>query len=413
MTILPEAPWEELPREVADLLRPELPALADEIVAALVSTVPAYTRPLQGGFGRGVRTGVEQALTRFLALVEGAPAGADEPGREVYRALGRGEFRVGRSLDALQSAYRIGARVAWRRLADAGAKAGLDAGTLHLLAEAIFAYIDELSSESVEGYAQAQAQRAGERERRHRRLFAALTAAPIDEDLVAAAAAEARWPLPRAAAGVALRGLSAGRLVARLGDDALAVQEPELVVAVWPDPDGPGRRALAARALRGRGAIGWTAPVLRVGESLAAARETLALGEEGALGEGPWHADDHLATLALRDLGRPAERLAERRLAPFAALTPGARERLQATLFAWLRADGHRPTVARALGVHPQTVRYRMGQLDQLLGGQLEDPDARFELELVLRRDASAVRVLPAAVSSSRDRQSSRGRASA
>ena len=29
MTILPEAPWEELPREVADLLRPELPALAD------------------------------------------------------------------------------------------------------------------------------------------------------------------------------------------------------------------------------------------------------------------------------------------------------------------------------------------------------------------------------------------------
>jgi hypothetical protein len=413
MTILPEAPWEELPREVADLLRPELPALADEIVAALVSTVPAYTRPLQGGFGRGVRTGVEQALTRFLALVEGAPAGADEPGREVYRALGRGEFRVGRSLDALQSAYRIGARVAWRRLADAGARAGLDAATLHLLAEAIFAYIDELSSESVEGYAQAQAQRAGERERRHRRLFAALTAAPVDEDAVASAAAEATWPLPRAVAGLALRGVSAGRLVARLGDDALAVQDGELVLAVWPDPDGPGRSALAVRAVRGRGAIGWTAPVLLAGGSLDAARATLALADEGALGDGPWRADDHLAALALRDLGEPAERLAARRLAPFDGLTPRARERLQATLFAWLRADGHRPTVARALGVHPQTVRYRMGQLGELLGAQLADPEARFELELVLRREALALAALPAALSSSQDRPPPRGRAPA
>ena len=51
----------------------------------------------------------------------------------------------------------------------------------------------------------------------------------------------------------------------------------------------------------------------------------------------------------------------------------------------WLRAEGHRPTVARELGVHPQTVRYRTVQLRELLGDQLDDPDARFELELALR----------------------------
>ena len=35
--------------------------------------------------------------------------------------------------------------------------------------------------------------------------------------------------------------------------------------------------------------------------------------------------------------------------------------------------------------MHPQTVRYRLGRLRELFGDALEDPDARFELELVLR----------------------------
>ena len=38
---------------------------------------------------------------------------------DVYRALGQGEMRAGRSLETLLSAYRVGARVAWRRFAEA------------------------------------------------------------------------------------------------------------------------------------------------------------------------------------------------------------------------------------------------------------------------------------------------------
>jgi DNA-binding PucR family transcriptional regulator len=41
--------------------------------------------------------------------------------------------------------------------------------------------------------------------------------------------------------------------------------------------------------------------------------------------------------------------------------------------------------MAGRLCVHPQTVRYRMRKLEQALGGQLGDPDARFAMELVLR----------------------------
>ena len=41
--------------------------------------------------------------------------------------------------------------------------------------------------------------------------------------------------------------------------------------------------------------------------------------------------------------------------------------------------------MATRLGVHPQTVRYRLRQIRELWGDEIDDPDRRFELELVLR----------------------------
>src|SRR5204862_3532949 len=122
---------------------------------------------------------------------------------EVYRALGRGEMREGRSLDSLQAAYRVGARVAWRRLSAVGLDAGLAPDVLCSLADAIFAYIDELSSDSVEGFADAQQAAAGERERRRRRVLASLLAEPLQMDTVRAAAIDAAWDLPGTVALIA------------------------------------------------------------------------------------------------------------------------------------------------------------------------------------------------------------------
>src|SRR3954451_16604250 len=124
VTISDERPWSALPPRLRDVLRPGLPALAEEIMAAIAEAVPEYDRPMRGAFGRGVRTGVEQALTQFVDLL-GAPEAAPRGG--VYRALGRGEHEEGRSLDALQAAYRTGARVAWRRSGEAAAAAGIGA----------------------------------------------------------------------------------------------------------------------------------------------------------------------------------------------------------------------------------------------------------------------------------------------
>src|SRR5947207_2570049 len=136
-------PWRALPPSLADVIEPELDGITDEILATIAREVPEYARPLEGSFGRGLRVGVTEALSQFVALIR-SPSGARGPGREVYVALGRGELRAGRTLDSLQSAYRVGARVAWRRVAQAARRGGVDPRALSLLAESIFAFIEEI-----------------------------------------------------------------------------------------------------------------------------------------------------------------------------------------------------------------------------------------------------------------------------
>ena len=71
-------------------------------------------------------------------------------------------------------------------------------------------------------------------------------------------------------------------------------------------------------------------------------------------------------------------------LAPLADLRPGTAEKLADTLRAWLLHQGRRDDVAAALFVHPQTVRYRMGQLRELYGDRLDDPETVLALTIAL-----------------------------
>src|SRR5919199_4856492 len=181
--------------QAAAVLRPVLPAVADEIVAAIREELPAYDRAFAGAYRQVIRDGVERALWRFADLIED-PGRIDAVDRQVNVGLGRGEFRQGRTLEVLLSAYRIGARVAWRRFVDAGVAGGLQPSTLYALGEALFEYIDGLSAEAAEGYAAEQSVQAGETQRLRRALIRALVREPVDEEEVRAAADAAGWTLP-------------------------------------------------------------------------------------------------------------------------------------------------------------------------------------------------------------------------
>jgi hypothetical protein len=358
-------------------IEPELPALAEEIVDVIRREVPEYARPLRGAFGRGIRTGVEEALERF-----GAPDTRPRP--DVYRALGRGEHHVGRSLDALQSAYRIGARVAWRRLSRAAEAAGVPVADQHALAEAIFAYIDEIAAESVEGYAAAQAEQAGDRQRRREALVDLVCAAvPADTGVLRAAAADAGWALPLRVAVIACTDEDPGRVARRLSGDALHGRVGDQPCVIVGDPgDIATEAAAAADRLDTRLGLGPTVPIDETRRSLGWAVRALALP---APGQPLVVADEQLADLALQAAPDVVAALRARALGPLAGETPRSRDRLAATLASWLRHAGARAAVAAELGVHPQTVRYRVTRLRELFGDRLDDPEARFELMLGLR----------------------------
>jgi hypothetical protein len=397
-------PWRGLPAQVADLIDGEIEPISGEILESIAREVPEYARPLEGRFGRGIRRGVGEALAQFVALIRDPDSGRDS-GREVYLALGRGEQRVGRTLDSLQAAYRIGARVAWRRFADACRRAGVGAEPQALLAEAVFAYIDELAADSVEGYAQAQAEVEDLRRRRRRELIVLLLDdPPADAADLAAAARAAAWDVPAGLAALACPEEALARVARRLPPEALVTVIDGEGCVLLPDPEGPGRaEALALAASDVTLLLGPTVAPANAAESW---RLTLALlradpagaadGREGIVGgaapssdrSGLLRVDDHLAELLLFESRDLAGRIAARRLAALADLTPKARARMRETALAHLRHDGNAVAMAAEMHVHPQTARYRIARLRELLGEQLDDPDARFELQLALRAEA-------------------------
>ncbi len=399
---------EPIPEEAVAAVRAQLPHVVDNIVAAIRADSPVYGEVLAGPEGMAIRVGIEQAHRAFLAALEQGrrPAGETD---ELWRALGEAEFQSGRSLDDLRAAFRIGTRAAWRGAAELALDAGVSAPVAIATAEAIFVYADELAADVVEGYLRMQSDEAGEFERRRRRV-AALLLDPEghDPDALQRAAELARWPVPRALAVVALDTDTPPPAARRHDLQALAGADPDGAWLIVPDPDGPGRAAALDRALAvapgatgaagaagGPGAaaaegtaaaLGPTVVPAAAARSLRWARVGLALARDGIItADGLLRGEEHLPAMIVNQDRGLAAALADRVLAPLDELPAAERARLRETLRAWLDHQRHTPQIAAQLHVHPQTVRYRMGRLRELLGPALDSPEGRFELELALR----------------------------
>jgi DNA-binding CsgD family transcriptional regulator len=381
---------EEMPWGLAEkILRPELPSLSEEIIEALREKIPEYARPMDGPYGQIMRTGVEQALSSFVDRV--ADPGTSLVHRdEVALMLGRHEAEEGRSLDSLQTAYRIGSRVAWHRVMEVGRKADLTSDIMSQLADAVFAYMNELAELSFQGYREARAVTAEEQQVVRRRLLQLILDRdqPIPLRALADIATDANWPLPDQVTAVAVQAsptAEPGPLTAE--SDVLASLDEGQPHMLIPEEAGVGRQAaLAARLGTRRAAIGLTVPLADAADSLRWARQALALAESGAIEAGQIvHCEDHLLTLWLMSDSALAEQISRRQLGALEGLTPRQRERLTETFGAWLETRGTAAEIADRLQVHPQTVRYRIRQLERTLGDQFGDPDTRFAMEMVLR----------------------------
>ncbi|MFD1213453.1 PucR family transcriptional regulator [Arthrobacter sp. GCM10027362] len=386
LTRASDPPWLALPREIVDVLRPMMPGIVEAIIATVPQTVPAYARPIEGRFGRGLRSGVAVALDRFLQLPGTRLPALSEENRQLVAGLGSGEFRQGRSMDALLSAYRMGARVTFRELSRISLEQNLGLSVVVNLGESILAYIDELSAVSAEAYAFERSERAGAVERRRTELLELLLHGQADEAALRQAASMADWVLPARLAVVTLPLDRADGLRLQLGPGALVVERETDVVALVPARQSKAVQDHLEKALRGRSAsVGPAGGWQQVPESLRLAVLAAAVMPSRENPDDPpvW-AHDHLDQIILGIEPTAVAELAQRRLAPLQRLRPAQREKLARTLLSWLRHWGQRASMAAELGIHVQTVGYRVAQLRELFGTELEDPQARFELELVL-----------------------------
>ena len=174
-----------IPAAVAQAMRDELPSVAGHTVAEIIVEVPSYADAFSGRMGQKIGGAVELALGGFLELAT-ASSGADpstpiRPALAAAYELGRGEARDGRSMDALQAAYRVGARVSWREMSATAVRAGLSAEQLARFAELVFAFIDQLSAASVAGHADELATTGRVRQRYLERLATLLLAGATPE----------------------------------------------------------------------------------------------------------------------------------------------------------------------------------------------------------------------------------------
>jgi DNA-binding CsgD family transcriptional regulator len=381
------------PELAEKVLRPELPSLADKIIDAIREKVPEYARPMDGPYGQLMRDCVEQALASFVDRVAD-PTTSLKQRDEMARGLGQHEADEGRSLDSLQTAYRVGSRVAWQRVMDVGHRnPELTSDIMSMLADAVFAYMEELAELSFQGYREARAVTAEEQQVVRRRLLQLILNRdqPIPLRALADIATDASWPLPDQVTAVAVqpRGnverADPGPLAA--DSDVLASLDDSQPHLLIPGPSDAAREAtLAARLGTRRAAIGLAMPLADAADSLRWARQALALAEAGVIEAGQVvHCEDHLLTLWLMSDSALAEQVSRRQLGALEGLTPRQRERLTETFGAWLETRGTAAEIAERLQIHPQTVRYRIRQLERTLGDEFGDPDARFAMEMVLR----------------------------
>ena len=367
-------------------LRNILPEVAERTVSAITDDVPSYSDALSGPMGATIRAAVETALGGFISLAarsRGAAQTPTAPAVEGAYQLGRGEARSGRSVDALLSAYRIGARVAWREMSATAVRNGTDADTLGRFAELVFAYIDELSASSVAGHNDELATTGRVRQRLLERVAAHLLhdSAP---DVVETAAERADWTPPRTLTAVIVPESQVRSVVNAITGEMLQSTEAPpieggdgLVVLLVPDAHGRRRKTLV-KVLAGVGAVAGPArPWLEVRSSYERALRvrSLALGTDS---------EEHLAELVLSADASALADLRAKILAPLADLSPTSADKLTETLRSWLLHQGRRDAVAAELFVHAQTVRYRMGQLREIYGERLEDPRFILELTIVL-----------------------------
>ncbi|HSD78386.1 MAG TPA: helix-turn-helix domain-containing protein [Solirubrobacteraceae bacterium] len=359
----------------------ELDVLTDRVVERIRDEIPDFRRLAAGTLRRAVRGNVARALTALRELRAPTPREL-----EAAAAVGRERAEQGLTIDAVLHAYRISVTAVWSRFGELARERGADVASVLAFSETLWVWADAVMDVVSAAHREVELQIVREQQQRRDAFVLALLTGSADEDELRRDAAAHGLDPDRAYVPFRARSPGNGHAhagtpprrvaLALAGDGGLAAAFEHDLVGVALRPPLPIEGVVAGIGPAGRPAE--LAPAfLLAGRALETA---LAFGQEGVFAL----ADLSIRPAILRDdvLG---DAFVARYLRPLAALGRLGGQ-LEATLRAWFDEGMRNDETARALHVHPNTLRHRLRRFEEATGASLRRQADLTELWWALER---------------------------
>ena len=369
---------EAVAKLVADI-EAELDSLVDAIVVRIRAEVPDFRRLPASTLARAVRGNVGRALA---ALRDLRLPTADELERAA--AVGRERAEQGLSVDAVLHAYRISISAVWSRFGELALERGTNVSSVLAFSETLWLWGDAVMDVVGHAHREVELQLAREEQQRRDAFVLAVLLGTIDADELSRESGGYGLDPDREYVAFRARALDAGGPPRRLAAELTTALERDLVgLVAEPPPPIPGVVVGVGPPAR------LAALPVAFAQASRALQTALAFGQEGTYG---------LADLSIRPAILSDEALGAaftgRHLEPLAALGRLGAE-LEATLRVWFEQEMRIDETAKALHVHPNTLRHRLRRFEEATGTSLRRPADLIELWWALERQQLA-RTAPA-----------------
>ncbi|MFE3318176.1 PucR family transcriptional regulator [Nocardia sp. NPDC059195] len=388
----------QLDRQLPDLLRSRTADVIDEIERDFRLRAPGIADTWEAATSWSLHAIIDETITGFLDELTCEPP-IWSAATSLYRRLGAELSNQERDLEALQTALQVGGHVACRRFISAAYRHGWTEEVLATLTDRLFALIATAMEAANQGYLRQQGQVVTDRDR-HRTSLRNLLIRDREPELeeIHEAARAASWPVPKRIAVMALA-RNGGRCHAILPPDVLVDWEASTPYLIVPDPGRPHLIRQLVNLTRPRHvAIGPTATVTQGAQSLQWASYAITLIERGILPAGHGlRCVEHAATISASMAEDLMDASARELLGQLAALPPQRAQPLLETLLAYLECGGNALVAGERLGIHSQTVRYRLRRITELMGRPIDDPDRRLDLMSIVNWQCRTIALTEAA----------------
>ena len=372
----------ELVFEIAD--RVDIPELGARLIERFVAEIPGYAELPEAIIRGQVRETAQGSMELFKRMITDPSLPTEEDLHQI-RASARNRASEGLALGDLLLAYRIGREVAWEAFVGA-ARTHEERAALLIAVQVMMTYVDRLSAAVAETYLAESQHMMIEDSRlvaelievlssedevdRELRRFASRLGTPIVEAYLPFALTVIDAPAhlhSQIAASLRLQGV----LARTEGDAVVGLAVPEVSAETLHG----GRALLVLRDPTRRADLGTALSEARMLLSLARRRgQTSGLVDETKLA----------LPLLLARSPKVAAELHERVIGPLAAYEDSRGSDLLKTIRVYFTHGLNRGRAAKALQVHPNTLDYRLGRIEELCSLSLSDPEDIARVELAL-----------------------------